>query len=70
MVADQHEIYLRNLDLIRLRDDIDVAEHIQYGDIARADLSRGERALTELGMNRVLGAYRKAMKARQDQSPF
>lgn len=70
ILADQHEIYLRNLDLIRLRDDLDVAEHIQYGDIARADLARGERALTELGMNRVLGSYRKAMRARQDQSPF
>lgn len=70
MVSDQAEVYLRNLDLIRLRDDIDVSEHITYGEIARADVRRGERALLELGMNRVVGSYKKAMRSKGDASPF
>jgi DNA polymerase-1 len=69
MIADQSGTYLRNLDLIRLRDELPVSEHLEYGDISRADVQRGEKALYELGMNRVVGSYRKSMRG-INASPF
>ena len=70
MIADQSETYLRNLDLIRLRDELPVFEHLEYGDLSKADTQRGERALYELGMNRVVGSYKKAMREHADAAPF
>jgi 5'-3' exonuclease len=70
MIADQSETYLRNLDLIRLRDELPVFEHLEYGDLSKADTQRGERALYELGMNRVVSSYKKAMRDCTDAAPF